>query len=323
MKTNKKCSDRNDVANGSCALLSVSLYYRRPFFDVSKCARPDISRLGPAPEWFYFLATCWRVHTSAQLATLWVVNFFESQETICDNIFFFFFPFVSFDMWKDFGLLLPVLTSFVSRKVLPPTSRRLFGDQQDKNCAEETPVLTRKTSQVWCFRRVIPLVRSTIFWTTIFPLWKWHHFQRLFNFYFLPRKNTQRQLQQCCRGGGGVCKWIRITQYVWRTWCDTGSRLFFWDVTQIFRKKKYIFPLQWKTEGCKIFPQKNIHTKMCCWGENKKICLSGRLAATLFCVNSQWLVPTEFDEVHWRAHTSIQKRKRKPHHGGVCCHSVL
>jgi hypothetical protein len=63
----------------------------------------------------------------------------------CDSIFFS--PFVSFDMWKDFGLLLPV-TSFVSRKVLPPTSRRLFGDQQDKNCAEETPVLTRNVTSL-------------------------------------------------------------------------------------------------------------------------------------------------------------------------------
>jgi hypothetical protein len=40
------------------------------------------------------------------------------------------------------------VTSFVSRKVLPPTSRRLFGDQQDKNCAEETPVLTRNVTSL-------------------------------------------------------------------------------------------------------------------------------------------------------------------------------
>jgi hypothetical protein len=142
MKTNKKCSDRNDVANGSCALLSVSLY-RRPFFDVSKCAARHFHGWDPN-SFFGDMLTCSHVSSARNI----VGGQLFRVSGNCDNIFFS--PFVSFDMWRDFGLLLPV-TSFVSRKVLPPSRRRLFGDQQDKNCVEETPVLTRNVTSLMFF----------------------------------------------------------------------------------------------------------------------------------------------------------------------------
>jgi hypothetical protein len=130
-------------------------------------------------------------------------------------------------------------------------------------------------------------------------------------------------LQQCCRGGSFVNGYGSRNMFGAPDATPEVDFFFFLMWPKYFEKNN-IFPLQWKTEGCKIFPQKkHTHKNVLLRREKKKMCLSGRLAATLFCVNSQWLEPTEFDEVHWRAHTSIQKRKRrKTHHGGVC-HSVL
>lgn len=100
MKTNKKCSDRNRyVANGSCALLSVSLY-RRPFFDVIANARPDIFTAGALNGFFGDILTCSHVSSARNI----VGGQLFRVSGNCDNIFFS--PFVSFDIWKDFGLLL-------------------------------------------------------------------------------------------------------------------------------------------------------------------------------------------------------------------------
>lgn len=177
--------------------------------------------------------------------------------------FFFFFLLFPSTCGRTLGCCYRCWQVLYREKFFPPTSRRLFRDQQDKNCAEETPVLTRKTSQVWCFRRVIPLVRSTIFWTTIFPLWKWHHFQRLFNFYFLyPEKNTQRQLQQCCRGGEFVNGYGSRNMFGAPDATPEVDFFFFGCDPNISKKKNTFFHYNEKQKDVKYFPKKT-YTQKC------------------------------------------------------------
>jgi hypothetical protein len=77
-------------------------------------ARPDIFTAGALNGFFGDMLTCSHVSSARNI----VGGQLFRVSGNCDNIFFFF-AFVSFDMWKDFGLLLPV-KSFVSRKVLSP-----------------------------------------------------------------------------------------------------------------------------------------------------------------------------------------------------------
>jgi hypothetical protein len=199
-------------------------------------ARPDIFTAGALNGFFGDMLTCSHVSSARNI----VGGQLFRVSGNCDNIFFS--PFVSFDMWKDFGLLLPV-TSFVSRKVLPPTSRRLFGDQQDKNCAEETPVLTRNvTSLMFSQSHSLGPFNNLLNNKNFSPL-KMMSFSTSVQLLFSIQEKYSKAVAAVLQGGSFVNGYGSRNMFGAPD-ATPEVDFFFLDVTQIFRKKNNIFPLQ-------------------------------------------------------------------------------